>query len=118
MNSREFVDSIKLVVRDASINDTISILTNPPGRKVSSKLRARSDWFNAQSEQEQRFLRETIADAVDNAIFGVFCVLDGVRAVEDSATKGKFELRFVKEASILLNPTDAVMLHELYNAQD
>lgn len=112
------MDSIKLVVRDASIEDTISILTNPPGRKVSSDLRARSDWFNAQSEQEQRMLTEVIADAVDNAIFGILCVLDGVRTVEDSATNGRFELHFVKEASILLNPTDAVMLHEIYNAQD
>ena len=53
---------------------------------------------------------------MDQAVFGFLCVLDGVRAVENGPDKGTFELRYLKDGSVLLNPQDEAMLHDLYNS--
>jgi hypothetical protein len=44
----------------------------------------------------------------------MLCVIDGVRTVENTDTKGQFELLHVKDKSTLLNPPGGPMLHDLY----
>jgi hypothetical protein len=116
MDSREFVGLIKEVVRDAAISDTVSVLERPPGRRPPQVLTQQAAWYQSLDEQQKKLLKETIANGVDKAIFGLFCVLDGVRAIEGGPNKGIFELRYVKEKSILLNPPEGTMLHDVYNA--
>jgi hypothetical protein len=55
-----------------------------------------------------------VLDAVNRAVFGFLCVIDGVRAIEHGADKGSLELRYVKNGSVLLNPPDGKVLHELW----
>ena len=55
-----------------------------------------------------------ILDAVDRAVFGFLCVIDGVRAIDDSEKKGALELRYVNDGSVLLNAPDGEMLHDLW----
>jgi len=55
------------------------------------------------------------AGAVDRALFGLLCVLDGVRTVEDGEVKGDFQLNYVKGTTTRLNATDEPTLHDLYN---
>jgi hypothetical protein len=118
MNSQQFVDTIKKVVRDGAINDVLSVTEHPPGRKVSQQLKARAEWYRSLPEQQKEFVRSIVSDAVDSALFGFFCVIDGVRAVEDDTDKGRFELRYLKGESVVhLNSQDGIMLHDLYNAQ-
>jgi hypothetical protein len=59
-------------------------------------------------------IRRLLAEISHHAVFGVLCVLDGSRAVEDYGPEGYFELHHVKDnvTSILSGPRGAA-LHEL-----
>lgn len=116
MNSKEFVDVIKAIVRDAAINDGMAIAENPPGRKISEGQKVRAEWLHSLNTDERRFLKSVVSEAVDQAIFGFLCMLDGVRAVEDGSDQGKFELWYSNGESVLLNSETGTMLHDLYNA--
>ncbi len=112
MDAAMFVEAIKRYVRDAAVEDTISNLKRPPGRRISPKEKARSDWFNGLSKIDADHVEDVVKNAVDEAIFGLFAVLDGSRVIEG----GRFELSHVNEGCILLNNPNSIGLNELFNA--
>jgi hypothetical protein len=114
MDSQEFVDTLRIVVGDGAVSDVLNSLKNPPGRRPSEDLQERSTWFNSLDENKRRILSGILQDAVGQTIFGVLCVLDGVRAIENAPNKGKLELRYVNDGSVLLNPPEGKMLHDLW----
>lgn len=114
MNSQEFVDLLKIVVRDGAAEEELGILRNPPGRRPATELVERSAWYNALPENQKRILASIILDVSSRAVFGFLCVLDGVRAIEDNADKGRLELRYIKDRSTLLNPHEGEMLHDFW----
>jgi hypothetical protein len=115
MNAEEFIHVIKWVVRDAAIINTIDVLARPPGRRPSQELLDQAKWYKSLSGQERSLLADVLAQAVDDAVFGFLCVIDGVRVVEDGPIKGQFQLSYVKDKPEIVNPPD-IMLHELYNS--
>lgn len=117
MDAEEFVDAVKKVVREAAIEDSLSLLAHPPGRRPPLRLGEAAKWYGSLDENQRQLLAHVIGEAVDSAVFGFLCVLDGVRAVESGGVKGRFELRYVGETSILLNAEQGDMLHDLYNAR-
>jgi hypothetical protein len=117
MTAEEFVAVLKVVVRDSAIKGSLATIEHPPGRKPSLELQKASDWYRSLDKDQQQILASVIGDAVDSAIFGFLCVLDGVRAAESGELKGRFELRYIGEGPILLNGEDKPMLHDLYNAR-
>jgi hypothetical protein len=112
MNSEEFVAAVERFVRDTAIEDTIASLKAPPGRRVLPTVRARSDWYNSLSEEDRARVDDVIATAVHAALFGLFATLDGVRTIDDG--KGRFELTYVGDDHVLLNP-QSLNLHDLLN---
>jgi hypothetical protein len=114
MNSEEFVDLIRIVVRDGAASEVLSALKAPPGRRPPEELRERSDWYNALDDNQKRIVSSVILDAVNRAVFGFLCVIDGVRAIDDGEKKGAVELRYVNDGSVLLNSPDGQMLHHLW----
>ena len=118
MNSEEFVEAVKEVVRDSVIEDTIENLEDPPGRKVSEAEKLRSEWFNNLSDNGRSNVESIVAEAVDEAIFGLLTVLDGARAIEDGDDKGRLLLVHKGLTEVLLNDPDKIGLHDLYNAKD
>src|ERR1700738_1460073 len=116
MDSRRFISVIKEVVRDAAISGTLQILEHPPGRRPPKELVDRADWYRSLNNDQRRLVHSIVTHAVDGAIFGLLCGLDGARAAESGEAKGNFELRYVKEGVTLLNPPNDAMLHDLYNA--
>jgi hypothetical protein len=114
MNGKEFVELIRIVVRDGAASGVLSVLKTPPGRRPAAELRERSDWYNALDDYQKRMVLSVISDAVDRAVFGFLCVIDGVRAIDNGEKKGALELRYVKDGSVLLNPPDGEMLHDLW----
>ena len=61
-------------------------------------------------------LAEALKDAAEGAIFGLLCVLDGVRVIEDAPDKGGFELYYVKvDKRVLLNPSGDE-LHDIFQS--
>jgi hypothetical protein len=117
MDVTEFVEAIRLTVEQPSINDCINSYEDPPGRKPSKELLEISNWYKSMSEQDREMLRKVLADAVGSSIFGFFCVLDGVRAIEDSPEKGELELWHVKNGQrTLINGSEQNLLHDEYSA--
>ncbi len=53
-------------------------------------------------------------DAVNRAVFGFLCVLDGVRSIEEGQDNGRLELVYHKGKSVVLNPSEGEMLHDLW----
>lgn len=114
MDTHQFVDLLRIVVRDNAASEELSVLRSPPGRRPSTDLQERSKWYNSLQDDQKRILSSIILDVADRAVFGFLCVLDGVRAIEDDGDKGRLELRYVKDELTLLNPPEGEMLHDLW----
>jgi hypothetical protein len=78
MDAQQFVDSLRIVVRDGAASEELSVLHTPPGRRPSPDLQERSAWFNSLPDDQKRILSSVILDVADRAVFGFLCVLDGV----------------------------------------
>jgi hypothetical protein len=115
MNSEEFIEKIKLVVRDAAVEGTVENLLDPPGRSVGDRMRLRSEWYNSLSIDEKSYITDVIVEAVDEAVFGLLAVIDGVRVIEKEGTKGRFVLIYRKDEDTVINSPDEAYLHDIYN---
>ncbi|MBK5517995.1 hypothetical protein [Pseudomonas sp. TH10] len=115
MDAQKFVDVIKRVVSDAAIMDTVSVLTSPPGRKPSKPLLEMSEFYNKQNLGDKACIDMIIKKSVEEAVFGFFCVLDGVRAIEDSGDRGVLSLCYEGGTTIKLNSNGD--LHDIYNSK-
>ncbi|PWF21842.1 hypothetical protein [Corticimicrobacter populi] len=115
MNAEEFVEVIRREVRDSAVEGTVSILTAPPGRRPAPALLAMSAYYNSKSAEEQAMIRHLLEEVADSAVFGFFCVLDGVRAIEGMGEKGTLSLTYKKgDVEVCLNIDED--LHDFYNA--
>lgn len=114
MNTEKFIEGIKAVVTESSVKGVTSLLISPPGRKPKSELLKMSEFYNKCTEQEREVIENIIKLSVDNGVFGFLCVLDGVRAIEDNDSKGRFILTYQSDDEYVLNQEED--LHEYYNA--
>ena len=114
MTREEFVEAVKLHVRNSAVDDVISNLHNPPGRRVSPEERVRSDWYNKLSNVDVVHVNDIISLATHASLFGLFAAFDGVRKIVDDP--GIFEVAYVGEKRVLLNDPQSIGLHELLNA--
>jgi len=116
MTPQYFTTKIRQVVYEPAINETLSLIQKPPGRKPLENLVALSQWFATLSDTDKRNLEKAIAVAVHQATFGMLAVIDGVRQIEDSPSKGILELHYKKDGQdVLLNATNSEYLHDLFN---
>jgi hypothetical protein len=117
MKKQEFVNTIKIVVSDGSVNAIKSILQKPSGRKPDEKLRERSIWYNDLNKKDKDFVNQVIKESVDQAIFNFMCVLDGVSTIEGHGEIGVLKLYYEKgEKKVLLNDFEEDFLHDIYNS--
>lgn len=117
MKTEEFVEIIRSAVGDSAVQDTIATLEHPPGRRPAFDLVQNSNWYLGLDDEGKDRVQAIVRDSVESAIFGFFCVLDGVRAIEDTEDKGSFELQFVKNDIVyLLSPNKKAFLYELFNS--
>jgi hypothetical protein len=114
LNSEQFVEALKRHVRDAAIADTIAMLKDPPGRRVQSRQRKQSDWYNGLSAEGADHVNGAIAEAAHAALFGILAVIDGARKIDNEG--GRFELIYVENQPVVLNDRDSIGLHDLLNA--
>ncbi len=115
MDSEEFVRSVKLTCSDNEGEEKVRSLRNPPGRHPSAKLRRLSKWFHQLGPENQSGLVEALDDAAESAVFGLLCILDGVRAIESRPDQGGLELYYVNgEERVLLNDPAKEELHNLF----
>ncbi|OUQ95190.1 hypothetical protein B5M10_18825 [Pluralibacter gergoviae] len=116
MDSEKFVSVLNLVVRDAAVEDEISLLKSPPGRNPPKELVDLSNFYNTQTEEVKGLINKIIKRTAENTLFGVLCVIDGVRAIENDENKGELVLTYHKDnkSSYVLNKNKD--LHDIYNA--
>ncbi len=116
MNGNEFVEAVKSHVRDVAVEDTIEFIKRPPGRKPRKKHVELSNWYNGLSEGDRNMVARMMEEAVDSSLFGLFCVIDGVRTIEESEEKTNFQLfGFKDDEQTLINNEDDESLHDIYN---
>ena len=117
MTTETFIDVVKEVVRDASINSVETLLHQVPGRSPDKRLVALSAWHTTLSDSDKQMVAQVIKEAVDGAVFGFLCVLDGVSVVEPGS--GDFEVRYIRngESMVLAPNEEAGYLHDLYKAE-
>jgi len=117
LTPEEFVSVVKVQTSDAAVHGALKIMKQPPGRSPSERLLTLSRWYNQLPEADQHILEAALRQAAESAIFGFFCILDGVRSIENTTDKGGLELYFVKgNERTLLNDQHAEELHNLFNA--
>ncbi|GAA3954542.1 hypothetical protein GO495_31465 [Chitinophaga oryziterrae] len=117
MNTEEFILTIKKVVEDTTISNLLEELdeTTLP----SEKLKRMSLLYNKLSLEDREVLKEIITESAQSALFGFFCVLDGVRAIEDGPDKGRLELWYKNDndgQAHILNNQDVEFMHDIYNS--
>ena len=116
MTPEEFVSAVESEVRRSAIEGVLSTVSNPPGRRVSVGDLARADWVNSLNADETVFLQSIIKDAVDNAVFGFLCAIDGVRTLDSSGANGEFELVYQSDRRHVVSPTGGDFLHDMYRS--
>jgi hypothetical protein len=118
MQKQEFVDSIKLVLIDNSLKGIESFLKQPPGR-TPSELRVKlSEWYNSLDDISKDMVLNVAKEALHTAIFGFFCILDGVSTIEEMGEKGEFRLTYISPAGeeTIINDEESEYLHNLLNS--
>lgn len=119
MNSRDFVEQIRSVVRDGALKQTVQLLERPPGRRPPEKLVKLSHWYHTLPADQRDWLKLAIAEAVDDAVFGFLAVLDGVRQIEYSGERGQLKLIYEKDGnSELLNDFSKEFLHDIFKEEE
>ena len=114
MDKESFVNAIQLAVEDGAVTATIQRLSNPPGRKPDEHLLVLSKWFNQLPPSDRQHVEQVIEMTAHGTLFGLLCVLDGVRAIEDGPEKGTLELLYRKgKTKLTLNGDEGEMLHDL-----
>jgi hypothetical protein len=117
MNKDTLVQKIKESLLDRGTKDLMVLYKNPPGRKPSQKLIRISQWLSTLKEEDQEIVRMVINDSIQSTIFGLFCILDGVRFLENEEEKTQFELyALLNSQRSLINKPDAEPLHDIFNS--
>ena len=116
MNNEEFVNAIRTAVEQSTINSLIKEFEE--SKIPSEKFKRMSAFYNTLNEPGKDMIKQIMIEAVQSAVFGFFCVLDGVRAIEKGPEKGRLELWYKKESSsesLVLNNPHSDFLHDIYN---
>ncbi|HTE01191.1 MAG TPA: hypothetical protein VK668_18020 [Mucilaginibacter sp.] len=114
MDQNQFVEAIKIAVLESSKKATESNLLKPPGRQPAENLMGLSQWFNNLKTEDKEMVLKVLEQGVEATVFGFFCVLDGVRSIENQGEKGRLKLFYEKNhESVLLNNPDDEYLHNL-----
>jgi len=117
MQPEQFVSALKQVVEDNSIDDVLINISKLSGTKIDHRLKYLISWHNDLDIEGQQCVKEIIKEAVSTTLFGLFCVFDGVRAIEDGPNRGSLELYYVKDGNkLLLNDINEEFLHDIYKS--
>ena len=120
MNDEDFVDAIKKHVFDSAIEDVMSQIDSPSGRKPSDALLRLNGWFHEQDEDAKSKIRQCVKEGAHAALFGMFCVLDGVRLIHEELRDGQLRLvlQTDKQEIVLSDNQGFSGLHDIFNATE
>lgn len=113
MTPDDFVSGLKTQCADAAVHDCVELLNAPPGRRPQQSLVSLSVWYRGLAPADKANVVAALQMAADATLFGVLCVIDGVRAIEDQSTKSKFRLTATCNGSTSLIAPGPEDLHAL-----
>jgi hypothetical protein len=117
MQPGEFVQGLTSVCRDAAVTDCVATFESPPGRRPSSSLVEMSNWFLGLQAKDREFVVRAMQAVADSTLFGVACVIDGVRTIETQSPKSEFTVTAARDGLVsVVSPSDE-FLHDLYRSQ-
>ena len=117
MNAEQFIEGIKISLRDGAKESFFKHFENLPGRKPHKKSIFISEGIKKLDAEEKKLLEAIIDRNIDSTVFGFLCILDHVRFIEGVGEKTTFELYAVKNGErILINDPKNEELHNLYNS--
>lgn len=111
-----FINRIYQQVGVDGVDNLISILTSPPGRKPKKELVELSEYFNKQPDKEKEILRKIIELSINSAIFDILCIFDKVNKLDNCIDDIKLSI-LKNNQEILLNDTKSQDLHDLFNIE-
>lgn len=114
MTPDEFVSALVLTVFDSTVQGVVSVLESPPGRNPHARTLDLHEWFVRLSAADQRRVVEVVRNASHSALFGMLCVLDGVRAIDRPPHADLALTAIDEQGSRILNQDGD--LHERLNA--
>lgn len=117
MNSEEFVEAIKIAVRNSTVIGELNSLIKPAGRKPRPEIVEMSNWFNALPDSDKKFVERVIKYSADLSVFSFLAVLDGVAAIESGSDKGELELYYIKNGERVRLNQSTNPLHDIFNAE-
>lgn len=115
MQSKEdFVNAVQLAVCNGTAEAVFKLAAAPVGRGVKQEQRELANWIAGLSETDKIRIISLINEGVNASLFGVLCVLDGVRQIEGKGEKGKLELRYIGPdgSETKLNAEQGEYLHD------
>jgi hypothetical protein len=114
MTQKYFIEIVRRVVQQQAVSDILENLENPPGRQPPERIKKLSLFYKQLDKDQQANLKDILNEATEMTLFGMFCVIDGVRSIESGESKGALELWYRKgETTILLNNIEDDFLHDL-----
>ena len=113
MNGEDFLRRLHSAVVVAQAKSILDYRAAPPGRrKKSAEELQLSAWINGLDDASRRNVEFLLESAADSVIFGVLCILDGVRGID----AGQFEILHVDSMGKrqLLNGSEGEFLNDIY----
>ena len=113
MEPKNFVAALERECRDSAVEGCLEDFESPSGRRPDPALVQMSKWFNSLASDDREMVVKAMREAADATLFGILCVLDGVRPIEDGAEKSSFKLIAEKENKQSVICPGAVDLHDV-----
>ncbi|MCC4624249.1 hypothetical protein LL973_07940 [Xanthomonas campestris pv. nigromaculans] len=113
MTQNDFVNALKTECADAAVHDCLELLKAPPGRRPAQSLVSLSVWYRGLDPADQAHVAAALRIAADATLFGVLCVIDGVRVIEDQPAKSEFRLTATCNGSTSIISPGPEDLHDL-----
>ncbi len=118
MDQTTFVELARLHCAKAAADSVIAQLQSPSGRRPPQEKLERSAWYSSLTVDDKRHLKAMVEEAAIASLFGVLCVLDGARSIEDGPDRGHLVLSYCKDLQVTTLASSATdmpvdFLHEL-----
>lgn len=115
MNEEQFIEGVKIAVRDGTISSVLKVLNKPPGKHPKQEQVHLSEWYKSSSESDKSNIEKVITYTVNLCVFVLLAVLDGVSIIESGPEKGDLELYYVKGLiKELINQPNSEFLHDIF----
>ena len=114
MTQEQFVRNLKLATLDDAAQNEIRSILDPPGRKPDRSNDDIAVWLRSLQPAEQQLALRFAQLTGESVLFGVLCVLDGVRSIRESSSHGELQLAWNGDGETkVLNRADGEMLHDI-----